>query len=256
MGAVAYACGLLAPLATGLFLWLSLDWRYAVITGVVSGGVLVLRYWRLAEQVNCGKSISSRVRLPASFWVYWWLLPTSVSLEFCVLLWAPTFLEQVTGFTPSHASAIAAAFPIGVLAGRLLAVGIVTRIGARQLFLAGLFVGFLGFVVYWTSNQPAAVISGIFALGLGVAPLRPLMLAFAIGAAGENNDAASAWFVTADGLAILLAPPLLGLLADEVGLRLAHLMLPTLMVATIVCFTFAEFIQRRSDVIRSRSNAP
>ncbi len=65
-------------------------------------------------------------------------------------------------------------------------------------------------------------------------------------AAGAKGDAASARVMLAMGLAVLLTPALLGGLADEVGLRLAHLMLPGLTVTAFLCLAVAGALQRRT----------
>ena len=98
-----------------------------------------------------------------------------------------------------------------------------------------------------TAGRSLAAVAGLFVLGLGVAPLYPLSLGFAVGAAGARGDAASARVMLAVGLAILLTPALLGGLADEVGLRLAHLMLPGLVAAALLCLAIARALQRRTS---------
>ena len=77
-------------------------------------------------------------------------------------------------------------------------------------------------------------------LGLGVAPLYPLTIGFAIGAAGAAADAASARFMMAVGMAVISAPVLLGAVADEVGLRSAQLVLPALLAAAFISFVPAR----------------
>ena len=63
--------------------------------------------------------------------------------------------------------------------------------------------------------------------------------------AGARSDTASARVLLAEGLAILSVPALLGGLADEVGLRLAHLMLPGL-AAALLCLAVAGALRRRA----------
>jgi hypothetical protein len=64
--------------------------------------------------------------------------------------------------------------------------------------------------------------------------------------AGARSDTASARVLLAEGLAILSVPALLGGLADEVGLRLAHLMLPGLAAAALLCLAVAGALRRRA----------
>jgi fucose permease len=76
--------------------------------------------------------------------------------------------------------------------------------------------------------------------------LYPLTLGFAIGAAGDRADTASARFMLAAGLAIASMPVLLGALADEVGLHMAHLMVPALVALALICFVVAQALERNA----------
>lgn len=246
--AVTYAFAMLGPLATGLFVALSLDWRGVVLLGAAFGGLLLVAFRRAPLPDPPGASASGRgAGLPAAYWAYWALLATTVALEFCVLIWAPEFLERVAGLPRATAAGSAAAFSLAMLLGRIGASRLVGLVAAQHLFLAALLVAVLGFLAYWGTGRPLAAVAGLFVLGLGVAPLYPLSLGFAVGAVGARGDAASARVMLAMGLAILLTPALLGGLADEVGLRLAHLILPGLVAAALLCLVLARALERRTS---------
>jgi hypothetical protein len=68
----------------------------------------------------------------------------------------------------------------------------------------------------------------------------PLSLGFAIGAAREASDAAGARIMIGLGLAILVAPTLLGTSADLLGLRLAHLAVPLLAALAVAPLVLAS----------------
>jgi fucose permease len=80
---------------------------------------------------------------------------------------------------------------------------------------------------------------------MGAALLYPLSLGLALDAAGPRAAAASARFMFAVGIAILLAPFLLGALADQVGLATAHLVIPALVVAALLVLAGARALERR-----------
>jgi fucose permease len=246
LSAISQGFGMLAPLMTGLVLWLALGWRYAVIGGAVFGGLVLLRFRQLPLIEAAPAGLSRRWRMPAPYWAYWGLGIAAISLEFSILLWAPTFLEHVTGFRASWAAIIAAGFPLGLVLGRVAIGVMVHHVSVQYVFVSALLVTLIGFGLYWGIDNPAAVLAGIFALGLGIGPLYPLTLNFAIGAAPGATDAASARFMLAVGIAILLAPATLGSLADAVGLRLAHLTVPALVAAAFVCFLAAQALQGRN----------
>jgi fucose permease len=242
--AVSYAFAIMAPLAMGLSLALFAGWRPAVLLGALMG-FLILAGFRRAVIVDSARRIGPRASLPATYWAYWCLLAMVVAIEFCILLWAPAFLGQVTGLPAAHASSAAALFALAMLVGRTVGSGVVRHVAPRRLLPLALAVTTLGFAAYWGASQPPLALTGLFVLGLGVALLYPLTLSFAIGVAGEHGDAASARFMLAIGLAIVSMPILLGALADEVGLHRAHLMLPALVALALLCFLVAQALERR-----------
>ena len=218
-----------------------------MLTGALFG-ILILVAFRRAVIVDAGRSgASGGGGLPAAYWAYWCLLVMVISIEFCILLWAPTFLENVAGLPQTHAASAAAAFALAMLVGRTAGAGVVRYAKPQHLFSIALLVTALGFLLYWGAGRPALAICGLFVLGVGVALLYPLTLGFAIGAAGERGDIASARFMLAAGLAIASMPVLLGALADEVGLRQAHLMVPGLVALALICFLVAQALERRRD---------
>jgi len=244
--AICYAFGILGPLTTGLFVAHSLGWRGVVLLGAVFGVLILVGFRRTAVPDPAEATATDGPGLPAAYWAYWALIATVVAIEFCVLIWAPEFLERAAGLPRAWAAGSAAAFSLAMLVGRVVASRIVRLVAPRRLFLAALLVTFVGFLVYWGIGQPLAIVAGLFVLGLGVAPLYPLALVVAISAAGARGGIARARVMLALGLALLLTPGLLGGLADEVGLRLAHLMLPALVAAALLCLAAARALERRT----------
>jgi fucose permease len=248
--AIAYAFGIVAPLAMSLCLSLSLDWRNAVLLGVAFGGIIVLWFGRASLPDPTATSASGRTSLPASYWACWCALVLAVAIEFCILLWAPEFLEHVVGVSKASAAAAAAVFGLAMLLGRTAGSGLLRLIAPERLFPLAVVVTMLGFFIYWEVHWPPAAIAGLFLLGLGVALLYPLALGFAMGAAGTRGDTASARAAVAGNFAILVTPALLGSFADKVGLHLAHLMVPGLVLGALIFFVIAQVLQRRVSSLR------
>jgi predicted MFS family arabinose efflux permease len=244
--AVAYAFGILAPLVMSLCLSLALSWRNALLVGVVFGGMILLWFGRTPLPDSAVISTSGHASLPAPYWVYWCALTMAVAIEFCILLWAPEFLQHVVGFSLTSSAAAAAVFGGAMLTGRTAASSLLRVIATQRLFPLALLVTCLGFLIYWAVPRPSTALVGLFVLGLGVALLYPLTLGLAMGAAGTRADTASARASLAGSLGILVTPALLGGLADRVGLHLAHLIVPGLAVAALICFVTAQALQRRT----------
>jgi fucose permease len=242
--ALSYAFCILAPLSTSFFAWIGLGWRYAVSLGAIYGVGLLIWFARLRLPEPARTAAVAPKTLPLRYWVCWCVMIVSVAIEFCVLLWAPAYLETVSGFSPALAAGVAAAFPVGMMIGRIGSSRLVQTVPTRAVFFGALLTALPGFAVYWgvAGRLPGAL--GIFVLGLGVAPLYPLALGFAISAAHGASDAASARLMVGVGLAILTAPTLLGAAADRVGLRMAHLTLPVLIAAAVALLLLAKLLER------------
>ena len=244
--AMSYCFGILGPLLTGLAVALALGWRAAVLFGVALGFAIMAVFWRTPMATPARPALVGPAGLPAPYWAYWTLFGLSVAMEFCLLLWAPAFLEFVAGLSPGVAAGAAAVFSLGMVLGRVGISLLVRRVATLHLFLAAIALLLFGFLVYWGSGQPALTVAGLFLVGLGVAPLYPLTIGFAIAAAPGQSDAASARVMLAAGLAILSMPVLLGALADGFGLGFAHLLVPALAALALASFVVARVLEGRA----------
>ena len=253
---VAYAFGLAAPLLAGFAIWAELGWRAAVLAGVAAGIAIGLGFRRMQLPEVAPPPAEGAARksasLPPAYWAYWALLIATCALEFCLLFWAPSYLERIVGYSAAGAAIGSAGFPLGMLIGRIALRWLVARVALRLLLIGALALTFAGFLIYWGAwpARPPAAIAGVFVIGLGIAPLYPLVTDFAIGAAPASvpgaRDLAAMRLAIAFGLALLLAPIALGALADEAGLGPAHLALPALIVAAYACFFIGQALQKRA----------
>lgn len=244
LSAACYAFAVTAPLAMGASLALGLGWRGAVLLGIAAG-LLVLWQGRLGAVPETPPTTLRAGRLPPAYWAYWLLLAIVVAIEFSVLLWAPAYLERVVGLAPATAAGTAAVFALAMLVGRTAGSALVSRFPAARLYAAALLVTLLGFALYWQTPAPLVAVAGLAVIGLGVALLYPLSLGLALEAAPGKGAAASARFMFAVGLAILVAPFALGALADQVGLATAHLVIPVLTLLALAGLGLARSLERR-----------
>jgi fucose permease len=242
--ALSYVFAIVAPLSVSFSLWLSIPWWSSLLLAAAVGLAITFAC-RGTKIPYVAAARPTQLTLPPAFWAYWACIAMSVAIEFCVLLWAPTFLTVSTGLAPGTAAAASACFSLAVLVGRTAGGGLVRIFPLRRLFFIALAVALAGFAVYWGAADPRIVVPGLFVVGLGVAMLYPLGLSLAIEAASERSDTASARIIVAGGLAILLMPAALGRLADSVGLRTALLLVPALVLGSFSCLIVAEALQRR-----------
>jgi fucose permease len=244
--AVATLFATSAPIVTGLCVWLGWSWRMAVLAGAATGVAIVIAFARTPVPPSGAMHEAASTPLPFAFWCYWTLLGMGVAVEFSSLLWAPAYFERVIGLDATSAAIAAAAFFAGMLVGRVGGAGLFRIVPIRLLFLIAATTLLAGFGLYWGATEPPFAIAGLFVVGLGTALLFPLALSFAIAAAGPAAERAAARVMLGPGLAILLAPPLLGAIADSAGLSTALLMTPAFMAVGVIAFFLGEAARRRN----------
>ncbi|URM98845.1 MFS transporter [Actinomadura madurae] len=168
------------------------------------------------------------------FWGRWVDLVLAVGVEFCMVFWAADFLRSVKEFGAGTATTLSAAFVLGMAVGRAVA-GPAVRFGGRpdRLLAFAALVGIGGFAILWTSPAPVAV-AGLLVTGLGVALLYPVILGQALAAWASQPVRAAARCALASGVAIGVAPLVLGTLADFTTLRAAVFVAPALLVVLLV----------------------
>ena len=229
---VASAFSFLAPLSVGAFTALGLGWRGAVFAAVAFLGIIVASFARVGlprQRRAPGASGRANDRLPQAFWAYCIVIIFVVSAEFCMVLWGAEFLHTIIKLPPAQAASAFGLFFAAMLLGRIAGSWFSRRISGRRLIRAALAIAAVGFLLYWVFSSATLSLTGLFLIGLGIANLYPITLSLAIGAAPGRSDTASARATLVVGAAIMLAPLALGALADALGLRAAHGVVPALL---------------------------
>ncbi len=161
-------------------------------------------------------------------------------LSFCVLFgegavadWSAVYLENVLDATPAIAATGYAASSLAMAGMRFAGDGLTVRFGAERLVRAGGLVAGLGMTGgLLIGTIPAAVI-GFACVGAGLAVAFPI----ALGAGGRTPGLASGTAIgavaTAGYTGLLVGPPLIGFVSDQVGLRVG------LALVAVLCFVTA-----------------
>ncbi|WP_207938946.1 MFS transporter, partial [Actinomadura darangshiensis] len=154
-------------------------------------------------------------------------------VEFCMVFWAADFLRSVKELGSGAATTLSAAFVLGMAVGRAFSGPVVRGAGRPDRLLAvAAVVGIGGFAILWTLPAPFAV-AGLAVVGLGVALLYPVILGQALAAWPSQPVRAAARCALASGVAIGVAPLVLGTLADLTTLRAAVFVAPALLVVLL-----------------------
>jgi MFS family permease len=218
----AAGCAVLAPVLLGLFQATPLGWRAAFGLPAVALFGLYLRYRHqplpLAPAAPpCGR----QARLSLSCWLLAAMVAVGIAVEFCPVYFGAEALTGI-GLRTAQAAIAMSGFYFGILVGRVGGAFLTRRAGRTlPLLYASLAVTAAGFLLFWLAGQPVLAVTGLFLCGLGVANLYPLSLALTLAAAPGKGDTANARTQLLGGIFVIVAPYLLGSLADQLGLHAA-----------------------------------
>jgi fucose permease len=249
---VAAVGALAAPSLVGGFQAVGLGWRMALILGALLWLVAFWQFRRTAipERRVQAVPISARQdkptsgRLPATFWVLWSVIFAAVAMEWCMGFWGAEFIESTTHLSRAAASSAMSVFFGAIVVGRFVGSQLTRRYDSITLLLAALLLVGVGFPIFWLAPSIPLTLGGLFVAGLGLANLFPLTASVAIGVASELADTASARLAMGAGLAILIAPQILGTLADSVGIQAAYGVVMVLWAAALVTTLIARRMSR------------
>lgn len=128
--------------------------------------------------------------------------------------WSAIYLAEHTAADPGAAGLGFTAFVTGMVVGRLTADRLVERCGPVLVVRTGGFVGALALTAALVDGGTATGIAAFATIGLGSAAVFPAMITAAGALPGQAVQAMN----LATRLGFLVAPPLVGLVADGVGL--------------------------------------
>jgi MFS family permease len=173
-------------------------------------------------------------RGPLFAWPTGRLLPLAViasvvlMAEGAVADWSAVHLRQELDATPGTAGLAFTGFSLTMVVGRLLGDRLVARWGrVRAVRVSAVIATAGGLIVVLAPSVPVAIL-GYAALGIGLACTVPLVFVAAAGDDPEPGPALAA--VSTPGyIGFLLGPPVIGGLAELVGLGTALALLPVLL---------------------------
>jgi len=232
----ASACAISAPLLVGLSAASGIGWRGALILPVVVLALLAARFFSRPidlppDQTENDTRTDDRI-LPPRYWAFWVLVALGVASEWCIGYWGADFLADGTGLTRPAAATSLSAFFAAMLVGRIASSRLARALPPAVLLAATLCMALLGFPIFWLSPGIIFTLAGLSITGLGIGGVYPLGVSAAIASAPGNTDAAAARLSIGGGGAILVAPFVLGALADRVGIGAAFgIVVPMLLAA-------------------------
>ncbi len=149
----------------------------------------------------------------------WLAMVMAVSPEFAFVVWGAARLQD-SGLEPGAASAAAAAFPVGMAAGRILSPRL---LGRAPVVGVGVALAVAGALLAAAPTGPGLATAALGLAGLGISPLYPVLYDQLVRTPGLPLARGAALGTLASGAAVLAAPVLLSALAGVVSLRTGYL---------------------------------
>jgi fucose permease len=157
--------------------------------------------------------------------------------------WAYSVLVESRGVAPSAAGATLALYWGAFTAGRFAFGAVANAVPLRRALRAALATGAFGAACFSADLGTAASAAGLGLLGLGLAPIYPLLIAATPRRVGATQAASAVGLqVAAGGLGAAALPALAGVVAAAAGLEAIG---PFLLGATSVLAGLAELLARQ-----------
>ena len=155
-------------------------------------------------------------------------------------LWASSFLVQAKGIDSTVAARFAALFYIGITAGRFLCGFVADKLGDKALIRIGLTVISAGTVCVALPVNTLSLV-GLVTIGFGCAPIYPSIIhSTPIRFGKENSQKIVGIQMASAYTGSALMPPLFGVIADFINIRLLPLFIGFFTVLMIVMLTVAD----------------
>ena len=137
-------------------------------------------------------------------------------------LWASSYLVSARGVAPGTAASFASLFYLGITVGRFLNGFVADRAGDRRMIRVGAAVmGAAALLILLPTERPLPALAGLVLFGLGCAPVYPSIIhATPAHFGADKSQAVIGIQMAAAYLGSTLMPPLFGLLANALSLRL------------------------------------
>ncbi len=174
-------------------------------------------------------------------------LPTMALLPLCIIGiaaflvegagidWSAIYMRDVFHSEPFVGGMGLTLFTFFMALTRIFADPFVDRFGSRAVAFTLLIVSAVGLCAVWLAPHPYIALLGFALMGGGCSAVYPL----AVSAAAQRTDRASHLNVAALGqmsfVVFFLAPPLLGVVAEQLGIRTAYLVCLPVILGALVC---------------------
>ena len=221
------------PVVIGLGIALGVGWQFVALPAVLLIGIAAASSWGQARSTE--GPAPAHMSLPRGFWLPWLLVVLVVCIEFGVLFWAATMVERSTGASLADATLTISVFIVGVVLARTaVSIPAVGRTDPIVLLRISLALALLGSLAVWASTSYELSVAAMLVGGVGLGVLYPVSASVTLATAPDQAALASGRVVLASGIAMLVAPFVLGMAAEVSSVLTAWLLIPAICVASLL----------------------
>ena len=215
-----------------------------VLTAIL---VLSLPLWKHSSGEK-GKEIAPRKALPLTQIIR---IPSAKAVMLCFFcycaieqtagLWAASYLNLYKGIPAETAASFASMFFLGITIGRAFSGFITMKLNDTQMVKLGLGIIAVGIFAMFLPGTPWSAVAGLIVIGLGCAPIYPSMIHSTPERFGAEQSQAIVGVQMASAyIGTCLMPPLFGLIANHISIRLLPLYLLILLVLMVYMHEMLE----------------
>jgi predicted MFS family arabinose efflux permease len=216
---VVSAALVITALGVGPLVALTDSWRIALMLPVASTltTFIALRGLRFSDAAR-PRGRRSKRQMTGLAWLFCLILICSTAFEWSYGYQGAEFLNQVGNVSKGTAATLMTLFYAGMVVSRIALIRAVRKFDIYHLLLASFVVALAGFLLL--AGGPTAEVKalGLLISGIGIAVTYPMIVTLAGTAFADATDWIIAKLYVAGGLAIGVAPFLIGALGDQFGI--------------------------------------
>lgn len=135
--------------------------------------------------------------------------------------WSALFMHQVVGASEELSAFAIGTFAVAMTIGRVLGDTATARVGRYRLLIFDSVLAIVGLTVFLAFATAWSTLVGLFCVGLGLATVVPIIYSSAGNMPGVSPSVGIAMATTIGYAGFFVGPPVIGFLADGIGLRWA-----------------------------------
>jgi len=224
----------LGTIAVGTLAGTALSWRFGLLL-TIPASIILYFFSRDKNRDPHDRDISVRQkgRLSRTYWIACFGFFICICTEFATTFWAAALLRDRVGGTASAATLAIVALGSGMAVGRWYGAIVLKKLHLDQQLITIIILQFIGFAIFWFSHSILISLISLFITGLGISMQFALCSLRLIGFSDKRPDLAIGISSLAAGSGIALAPFVLGVLGDQLGISRAYLMVPALILVAL-----------------------